>query len=114
MPTNTIEQTADVLVKVENILTRFEAVRVGNSTQDSASLQEIQKLASRVEAQFTQINSVLETINQAQRIFSGDVGTLGIDGSDISPTASGRNIRRSQDEWAHLFSRLVIGGFDNF
>lgn len=108
MPINSINQTADVLAKVETLLTRFESVRVQTNTQDVSSLQEIQKLATRIDRQFSQINAVLDTINRFDR-----------GGSDIAFTdnltpQSNNTIRRSQDEWAHLFSRLVIGGANNF
>ncbi len=109
----------DVLVQVQNLITRFEVVQgVGGAggTQDSSQLREIQKLAARIDAQFTQINAVLDTINRAQRIFDNFDGR-GASGQSFSQSPSqpsSQSPRRSQDEWAHLFSRLVAGGFDNF
>ena len=110
----------DVLVQVQNLITRFEVVRGAGGTQDSSQLREIQKLATRIDAQFTQISAVLDTINRAQRIFDNFDGgaASGQFSPQSSPQSSQQSLnqspRRSQDEWAHLFSRLVAGGFDNF
>ena len=121
MPRQNNKNSADIVGDVANLVSRFESIRANDATSANAQLREVRRLTSRLDTQLRQISTAFDNFSHLQRsleriglLDSGTNTSLPNILQNGTANQGGARPQRSQDEWTHLFSRLVASGFDNF